>query len=105
MQLRSAFFGSTLRSTVQTIPAAVSQGFRVPTTCMAKKKGEVVSLKDTEQARPPRRHQLTALSLAGIRCIVTLECTEARKLGKTPSRYTTQKASVSQVELLLSLRS
>ena len=28
----------------------------------------------------------------GVRCIVTLECTEARGLGATPSRYTTQKA-------------
>ena len=27
----------------------------------------------------------------GVRCIVTLECTEARALGETPSRYTTQK--------------
>ena len=27
----------------------------------------------------------------GVRCIVTLECTEARGLGQTPSRYTTQK--------------
>jgi hypothetical protein len=30
---------------------------------------------------------------AGVRCIVTLECTEARGEGKTPSRYTTQKVS------------
>ena len=30
----------------------------------------------------------------GIRCIVTLECTEARGLGATPSRYTTQKARI-----------
>ncbi len=28
----------------------------------------------------------------GVRCIVTLECTEARGLGATPSRHTTQKA-------------
>eukprot|EP00891_Asterochloris_glomerata_P003344 jgi/Astpho2/3344/e_gw1.00054.148.1_t len=27
----------------------------------------------------------------GVRCIITLECTEARGLGATPSRYTTQK--------------
>jgi large subunit ribosomal protein L33 len=26
-----------------------------------------------------------------VRVIVTLECTEARELGKTPSRYTTTK--------------
>jgi hypothetical protein len=27
----------------------------------------------------------------GVRCIVTLECTEARQEGGTPSRYVTQK--------------
>jgi large subunit ribosomal protein L33 len=27
----------------------------------------------------------------GNRVIITLECTEARKIGKTPSRYTTTK--------------
>jgi large subunit ribosomal protein L33 len=27
----------------------------------------------------------------GNRVIITLECTEARKLGKSPSRYTTSK--------------
>jgi len=27
----------------------------------------------------------------GSRVIITLECTEARKLGKSPSRYTTMK--------------
>ena len=27
----------------------------------------------------------------GPRVIITLECTEARKIGKTPSRYTTTK--------------
>ncbi len=31
------------------------------------------------------------LVCAGVRCIVTLECTEARAAGGTPSRYTTQK--------------
>jgi hypothetical protein len=30
----------------------------------------------------------------GIRCIITLECTEARALGETPSRYVTQKVGV-----------
>ena len=32
---------------------------------------------------------------AGVRCIVTLECTEARAAGATPSRYTTQKVQQS----------
>ena len=27
----------------------------------------------------------------GPRVVITLECTEARKIGKTPSRYTTTK--------------
>ena len=31
------------------------------------------------------------MAAKGPRVIVTLECTEARKLGKTPSRYTTNK--------------
>lgn len=31
------------------------------------------------------------LPVQGIRMIVTLECTEARAEGATPSRYTTQK--------------
>ena len=34
----------------------------------------------------------SSLSLSsGIRCIVTVECTEARPEGATPTRYTTQK--------------
>ncbi len=37
----------------------------------------------------------------GVRCIVTLECTEARGLGATPSRYTTQKARYWSAEVLL----
>lgn len=32
-----------------------------------------------------------SLLAPGIRCIITIECTEARALGATPSRYTTQK--------------
>ena len=31
------------------------------------------------------------MAKAGSRVIVTLECTEARPLGKTPSRYSTTK--------------
>ena len=34
---------------------------------------------------------LSPLLCAGVRQIVTLECTEARAEGATPSRYTTQK--------------
>ena len=33
----------------------------------------------------------------GVRCIVTLECTEARGEGQTPSRYTTQKVWLTQI--------
>lgn len=39
-----------------------------------------------------RYKELTSFALGvGIRCIVTLECTEARAEGATPSRYVTQK--------------
>ncbi len=47
-----------------------------------------------ERARSPvatvAAHHMARLR-AGIRCIVTLECTEARPAGATPSRYVTQK--------------
>ena len=36
----------------------------------------------------------------GDRVIVTLECTEARKEGKTPSRYSTTKNKRKQTERL-----
>jgi len=35
--------------------------------------------------------QLEGIVAKGPRVIITLECTEARKIGKTPSRYTTTK--------------
>jgi len=34
----------------------------------------------------------------GDRVVVTLECTEAKKEGKTPSRYTTSKNKRKQIE-------
>lgn len=34
------------------------------------------------------------------RIVITLECTEARKLGETPSRYTTTKNKKNQTERL-----
>ena len=41
-------------------------------------------------ASAPR--QVTSMAKKkGVRCIVTLECTEARQEGGTPSRYVTQK--------------
>ena len=36
----------------------------------------------------------------GDRIIITLECTEAKKEGKTPSRYTTSKNKRKQTERL-----
>lgn len=36
----------------------------------------------------------------GPRVVITLECTEARKIGKTPSRYTTQKNKKTNPERL-----
>lgn len=65
MQLTTSFLGtrfSKLQITAE--PRANPNGQRMVTT-MAKKKG--------------------------VRCIVTLECTEARTEGSTPSRYVTQK--------------
>ena len=64
MQLSTAFLGS--RFVLKSAPAAhVNPQAPRQVTCMAKKKG--------------------------VRCIVTLECTEARGEGQTPTRYTTQK--------------
>eukprot|EP00884_Botryococcus_braunii_P012826 jgi/Botrbrau1/21544/Bobra.174_2s0047.2 len=65
MQLISSFLGSRFRASFVTEGPQATAGPRQVTTCMAKKKG--------------------------IRCIVTIECTEARALGATPTRYTTQK--------------
>ncbi|MDX2129592.1 MAG: 50S ribosomal protein L33 [Chloroherpetonaceae bacterium] len=36
----------------------------------------------------------------GNRLVITLECTEAKKEGKTPSRYTTQKNKRNNTERL-----
>lgn len=60
--LRSPFLG---RAGIRVAPAAAPATGSRQVTCMAKKKG--------------------------VRCIITLECTEARGQGATPSRYTTQK--------------
>ena len=66
-QLRSPFTGQGfLTSRVTVAPSATAPR---QVTCMAKKKG--------------------------VRMIVTLECTEARAAGATPSRYTTQKVGSS----------
>ncbi|KAG7673716.1 hypothetical protein Ndes2526B_g02827 [Nannochloris sp. 'desiccata'] len=65
MPLRSSFLGA--QRFVQSTPAMQPQSVGTRSvTCMAKKKG--------------------------IRLIVTIECTEARQEGSTPSRYTTQKS-------------
>ena len=64
MQLTSAFLGRSFVTSVQAAKPSAQAPRQV--TCMAKKKGT--------------------------RIIVTLECTEARGEGATPSRYTTQKA-------------
>ena len=67
---------------------------RQVTTCMAKKKGGcgVCQWPFSQASEGGTRLPLTAgCPSAGVRCIVTLECTEARGEGGTPSRYTTQK--------------
>lgn len=63
--LRSAFTGTTFKTARVAAPQQSSSQATRQVTCMAKKKG--------------------------VRMIVTLECTEARAEGNTPSRYTTQK--------------
>lgn len=40
------------------------------------------------------KQPVTMAKKKGIRCIVTLECTEARAEGATPSRYTTEKVCI-----------
>ncbi len=40
------------------------------------------------------------MAAKGPRVVVTLECTEARKLGKTPSRYTSNKNKKNNPERL-----
>lgn len=64
MLLTSSFVGRAFTQTAVAAPSRPSNASR-QVTCMAKKKG--------------------------VRIIVTLECTEARGEGGTPSRYTTQK--------------
>lgn len=43
------------------------------------------------QSALPSRSVVTMAKKKGVRLIVTVECTEARGLGETPSRYVTQK--------------
>ena len=78
MQLTSAFLGSKL--VCRTAPAVqVSKDAPRQVTCMAKKKG--------------------------VRCIVTLECTEAKGEGATPSRYTTQKVKHTRLDSFIGAHS
>lgn len=61
----SSMFGTRLVVAPAAPRSVASTGTRQVTTCMAKKKG--------------------------VRVVITIECTEARKEGETPSRYTTEK--------------
>lgn len=45
----------------------------------------------TKPAASAPRQVTSMAKKKGVRCIVTLECTEARQEGGTPSRYVTQK--------------
>ena len=106
----SCFLGSRLASS-QLVSARPSTGCatRQVTTCMAKKKGRlggfVLSRSMLHRLGSPTRVCKTPLVTesgfvrAGVRCIVTLECTEARAENGTPSRYTTQKVWHSQQPL------
>ncbi|GAX82813.1 hypothetical protein CEUSTIGMA_g10239.t1 [Chlamydomonas eustigma] len=62
--IKNPFLGSTVSYRVAAAPAPTSNATRMVTT-MAKKKG--------------------------VRIIVTVECTESKSIGATPSRYCTQK--------------
>eukprot|EP00798_Chlamydomonas_sp_ICE-L_P021066 gene21066-27946_t len=62
--MKNPFMGSTMSYRIAAAPTPSTTAFR-QVTSMAKKKG--------------------------IRIIVTLECTEAKAAGETPSRYCTQK--------------
>lgn len=62
--LSNAFLGARMKLTIAA-PAPPPAAAPRQVTCMAKKKG--------------------------VRCIITLECTESRAEGATPSRYVTQK--------------
>ena len=79
MQLSTSFLGNQLRATRAASALNASGTMSTATrqvTTMAKKKG--------------------------VRMIVTLECTEARALGKPPSRYTTEKVSKTHPNHILS---
>ena len=108
----SCFLGSRLASS-QLVSSRPSTGCatRQVTTCMAKKKGGLAAAllcsrgptlhRGIFPARvcnfyPSTKH---GLARAGVRCIVTLECTEARAENGTPSRYTTQKVRESKQPL------
>jgi large subunit ribosomal protein L33 len=56
-----------------------------------KENGKAPPLRSTGVASSPKKKLHLPPSTTGIRCIVTLECTEARAEGATPTRYTTQK--------------
>lgn len=64
-ELRNPMMGNVIRYRVAAAPMPLTSTATRAVTTMAKKKG--------------------------VRLIVTLECTEARAIGMTPSRYVTQK--------------
>lgn len=54
--------------------------------------GKAFGLAAPTRLNPNAPRQVTCMAKKkGIRLIVTLECTEARGLGETPTRYVTQK--------------
>lgn len=66
--LKNPFMGSTMRYRVAAAPAPSTTATRQVVTMVRKK---------------------------GVRLIVTIECTEAKTQGATPSRYVTQKVGAS----------
>ena len=100
MQLRSSIWGGRTNVVLTSTAGRRTQAPRQLTTCMAKKKGVPCFGVICWIILPFALGFTATLGFPGIRCIVTLECTEARGLGETPTRYTTQKVSRSDSPLV-----
>ena len=99
--MRNPFMGSTMSYRVAAAPLPSSNAVRDVTTMAKKKVG-------ASAASSPCRGGLETGAffvpsadvidnyralLQGVRIIVTVECTESKAIGATPSRYCTQKVS------------
>lgn len=79
--------GQSPRVTTSTHPAAMQL-----TTSFLGTRFSKLQITAEPRANPNAQRMVTTMAKKkGVRCIVTLECTEARTEGATPSRYVTQK--------------